>query len=128
VTYDDLTPEQGYRNEDLDTSKRAFKEQDPTRLSDRMKMILSYMRERGEKGTTDFDIRMRFGPDNPESSWRKRRSDLKKKGLVVDSGRRTVKDGSSVIVWVVAEVLPAQTSFAQTGQEQDRGLDHGTGA
>jgi hypothetical protein len=101
MTINPLTPVQGYRNNDRDTSVSAFTKQNQKKLSDRMLRILTYIAAKGAAGATDYDIRTLFGPDDPESSWRKRRSDLTARGLVVDSGRREIRDGSSVIVWVV---------------------------
>jgi hypothetical protein len=105
--FDLLIPPQGYRREDRDTSERAFTKQDTQKLSRRMETILAYLREKGSAGSTDYDIRMHFGPNDPESSWRKRRSDLTARGLVIDSGSRVIRNGSTVIVWIAEEFKDA---------------------
>lgn len=70
-------------------------------------MVLSYLRDRGARGSTDDEgvraLRLRV------TTYSARRCELAGLGAVVDSGeRRATSSGRSAIVWVASE-------FAQAG-------------
>jgi hypothetical protein len=48
---------------------------------------------------TDMDLQLYFG--GPESSYRKRRTELVEMGLVRDSGRKVMQKGSNRIIWEI---------------------------
>lgn len=89
------------RDSDPETSKRAAR-QAKAGLSKTQNMVLSILKEHPE-GLGDSEIRQianaRFG-FRPESSYRKRRSDLARLGLVVETGTKRLNEhGSQELVW-----------------------------
>lgn len=67
------------------------------KLSDIQKSVLGLFEVRREM--TDADIHDYFG--GKESTYRKRRTDLAAMGLVRDSGRKRMQDGSNRIIWEI---------------------------
>lgn len=65
--------------------------------------VLGFVRKRGVYGATDAEIRHAF-PDAPESSYRKRRTELAQRGYLVD-GRMTRKNfnGRDETVWIAPQ-------------------------
>ncbi len=62
--------------------------------------VLRYAEVAGPPGFIDDDL-VRAHPDNPESSYRKRRSELTEECWILDSGRRRLnRDGNECVVWV----------------------------
>jgi hypothetical protein len=85
----------------LDLMKRT--EQTPMPVTGKIAVdVLLWFRSRGAYGGTDHELTLAF-PDAPESSYRKRRTELTQKGLLRDSGR-TRKNAKlyDQVVWVVA--------------------------
>jgi hypothetical protein len=65
--------------------------------------VLAFARRYGPMGITDGDLKACF-PDAPESSYRKRRTELAQLGYLVDSGRtRTNRHGREETVWIAKE-------------------------
>jgi hypothetical protein len=65
--------------------------------------VLRFAKEAGADGFIDADLLAKF-PDSPESSHRKRRTELTTEGLIVDSGRtRTNDHGNAEVVWLHRE-------------------------
>ena len=63
--------------------------------------VLLWFRSRGAYGGTDYELKLAF-PDAPESSYRKRRSELSQLGLLRDSGK-TRKNANMYdqVVWII---------------------------
>lgn len=72
-------------------------------LTQMQDMIELWARHLGPFGFTDVDLNRNFG--STSSAYRSRRSELVRKGLIVDSGRRTrlPRTGRNAIVWVHAD-------------------------
>lgn len=72
-------------------------------LSD-IQMLVYTIHTENSRGLTDAELHGRCcelaGP-RPESSYRKRRSDLAGMGLIVDSGYRRHVNGSNRVVWCI---------------------------
>jgi hypothetical protein len=65
--------------------------------------VLAFARLYGATGITDDDLKAGF-PEAPESSYRKRRTELAQRGYLVDSGRvRPNRHGRDETVWIVRE-------------------------
>lgn len=63
--------------------------------------VEQYARDRGARGFTDAELRMAVGTTGPESSFRKRRTELAQDGVVLDTGReRPNEHGVKATVWV----------------------------
>lgn len=61
--------------------------------------VLEFFKHRGLAGGTDDELKVAF-PDAAESSYRKRRTELFHKGLLVDTGQtRPNRRGRDEIVW-----------------------------
>lgn len=91
-----------HRTNDQDTSVAAAKSVEPTLTQKRM-AVLELLRNAGPRGLTDYEIAQNW-PQAPESTYRKRRSELADMGLVADSGRREKRGGpTNRIVWVLNE-------------------------
>lgn len=61
--------------------------------------VLRFAKDKGADGFIDDDLKAAF-PDSPESSYRKRRSELTADGLILDSGQtRQNRDGNAEVVW-----------------------------
>lgn len=90
------------RRSDPDTSWRSAAAVAP-RAGTIKEQVLQVHLEAKPVGLTDPELHQicikRFG-HRPESSYRKRRSDLVTDKLVIDSGRRVEHEGSTRIVWV----------------------------
>lgn len=103
-----------YRVPDHSTSIEAA-EKVEQRLSELMTAVLGVLRS-FPGGLTDSELRSemirRGWQDGPESTYRKRRTDLATLGLVIETGeRRENERGSREKVWVVA-----QNEFSFVGQ------------
>lgn len=86
------------------TSHRAARRLKPGRLTIRDR-VLSFAADRPE--FIDEDLVDAF-PDAPESSYRKRRTELTEEGWIVDSERtRNNRDGNAEIVWVYRSKHPS---------------------
>lgn len=89
-----------FRPNNPETSKEAAKAVAPKRVKIRDR-VLEYARDMGAHGITDAELVERW-PDAPESSYRKRRTELVQDGKLVDSGRtRLNKHGRRCVVWIV---------------------------
>jgi hypothetical protein len=65
--------------------------------------VLSFARRYGPIGITDDDLKAYFR-DAPESSYRKRRTELAQLGYLVDSGKvRPNRHGRDETVWVIRD-------------------------
>lgn len=65
--------------------------------------VLRFAKEAGPGGFIDDDLKAAF-PDSPESSHRKRRTELTSDGLILDTGQtRQNRDGNAEVVWVHRE-------------------------
>jgi hypothetical protein len=63
--------------------------------------VLDFYQRRGSYGATDDELKLAF-PDAPESSYRKRRTELAQRGLLGDCGEtRPNRRGRQEIVWRV---------------------------
>ena len=98
------------RERDHDTSIAASKKVMP-KISMLMGRVLSEISMAGVLGLTDSELRLRMitagFPNGPESTYRKRRSELFARGYVIWSGDfRTNERGSKEKVWIVR---PLQT-------------------
>jgi len=97
MTRDLFTP--ATRRTDPDTSHKAARSLEGTAASIRS-VVEKLAREAGPAGLIDDDLVLAF-PDAPESSFRKRRSELHQEGVLVDSGRRRRnRHGNEEIIWV----------------------------
>ena len=92
------------RRGDPDTSDAAAGSVVP-RLNNIRRQVLTCALTIG-KPVTDVDIRLwcseRYG-HRPESSYRKRRSELTEAGMFEDTGKRIMQHGSSRILWALTE-------------------------
>ena len=80
--------------------------------------VHKFAKDAGEAGFIDADLIAAF-PDAPESSYRKRRSELTAEGLIVDSGRQRQNDhGNDEIVWIHREVAFQLTPPSHMKREQ----------
>jgi hypothetical protein len=114
------------RREDPDTSHKAARTLRRTRLSLRDK-VLSFAADHAD--FIDEDLVHAF-PDAPESSYRKRRSELTEEGWIVDSGRRRKNgDGNDMIVWVYRSRHPNPPPLIgrRTSGPEPRGPDRTAG-
>ena len=94
-----------YRATDPDTSREAAESLQET-LSEKRQAVLALFKEAGADGLTDHQV-CRHWPHAPESTYRKRRSELAQMGLLIDTGRREKRDGpTNRIVWALAEFAP----------------------
>lgn len=88
---------------DVATSVAAGKRAQTGSGSRLARQIFAELQMRGSEGATDSELSLVF-EDSPMSSVAKRRCDLTREGLVVDSGRtRKSRYGRDAIVWRVAE-------------------------
>lgn len=71
-----------------------LQERSLTRLQ---RMVLDYLRKVYPSAITDHDMEAHFR--DHRSTWRARRSELVAKGLVYDTGRRKMQDGTQRILW-----------------------------
>jgi hypothetical protein len=63
--------------------------------------VEQYSIERAAYGFIDDDLRERFGLHHPESSFRKRRTELAQDGVILNSGQsRPNRNGDQATVWV----------------------------
>lgn len=97
------------RNDDYDTSYAAAAMQ-RGKLSDKQTIVYE-VHLKHPKGLTDEDLNAAIVlagyPRSAESTWRKRRTDLAAKGLLVDTGeRRKSKHGINMIVWGIKKDEP----------------------
>ena len=82
-----------------DTSKAAAEATRPHAAEIRA-VVFAYIRDQGERGTTDEEICAALGPDRRDSL-RPRRVELRDSGHIRDSGqRRPTRSGRSAAVWV----------------------------
>ena len=90
------------RTNDHQTSLRAAAR--AAAMQDTIKgRVLRFAHERGAEGFIDADLLAAF-PDSPESSHRKRRTELTSEGLILDSGQtRENGHGNAEVVWVHRE-------------------------
>jgi hypothetical protein len=73
---------------------RAAAEQDTIKAQ-----VLRFAKDKGADGFIDDDLKAAF-PDAPESSYRKRRTELTSDGLILDSGQtRQNRDRNAEVVW-----------------------------
>lgn len=87
------------RTSDPDTSHRAAKCVTPA-LRQIQRAVLGFAAERGEQGFSDLDLAKHFDCDG--STYRTRRAELKKLGLIEDSKKRiSVRVRSSHAVWKI---------------------------
>jgi hypothetical protein len=94
----DFTP--ATRRDDYATSRAASDALKPVTGKIALE-VLAFARRYGPMGITDDDLKAGF-PDAPESSYRKRRTELAQRGYLVDSGRtRTNRHGREETVWVL---------------------------
>lgn len=112
-------PWENVRTTDPETSRAAA---DSLRdVSEAQRHVRDIHRECDERyghGLTDEEqlreYRARYGADTPESSPRKRRHDLMRAGIIVDSGlRRPLASGRAGIVW--------RLSTADERREREKG-------
>lgn len=77
---------------------------------------------RGPMGATDDEVRRHFGDEKPESSYRKRRTELAQDGIILDTGKeRGNRFGVKSTVWVhrdhagpgAKKVEPVETKRSQ---------------
>lgn len=89
------------RRDDHDTSEAAAEAIAP--ITGKIKLrVWEFALRRGNYGLTDGELKLAF-PNAPESSYRKRRTELTKEGRLVDSGqRRRNIHGREEIVWRIA--------------------------
>jgi len=85
-----------YRRTDPITSRQAA-EQVIDKITDIQQKVLNYAQDRGYTGFTDEQLNIYF--NTHKSTYRSRRAELVKKGLIVDSG--TTRD--KMTVWVHKE-------------------------
>jgi hypothetical protein len=101
-------PFENVRASDPDTSRAAAASLDVTVVQARVYKIHMEHKFRGLTDEELLGIYVRYYGPTAESSPRKRRCDLTKAGLIVDSGqRRMLKSGRMGIVWLVAETAHA---------------------
>lgn len=94
-----IPPRPATRRGDHTTSKRAADKPAPASATIRAQ-VLAFAAEAGRTGFTDDDLVARWA-ENPESSFRKRRSELTQEGWLVDSGRRLRnRAGNEEVVWL----------------------------
>ena len=85
------------RNPDHSTSIRAAQRVKRVTLRD---AVTQFARDAGHKGFTDEELRAKW-EGQPESSLRKRRTELAQENIVLDSGRTTLnRHAQEVKVWV----------------------------
>lgn len=93
------------RRTDPDTSHKAGAKVGPAVLPIR-DQVLRFAISRAEFGFIDDDLKGAF-PDAPESSYRKRRSELADEKLLLDTGkRRRNGHGNEEIVWIHRQFQP----------------------
>lgn len=93
-----------YRNDAPETSRLAAEAAAPTARRVRSN-VLAAIRAAGELGATNDDVHRATG--YPPQSVTPRCKELRKAGLVIDSGRkRHTQWGKPAIVWVAAEHAP----------------------
>ena len=85
-----------YRRTDPITSRQAA-EQVIDKITDIQQKVLNYAQDRGYTGFTDEQLNIYF--NTHKSTYRSRRAELVKKGLIVDSGKTRDK----MTVWVHKE-------------------------
>lgn len=80
--------------------------------------VLRFAKDKGLDGFIDADLLAAF-PDSPESSHRKRRTELTSEGLIVDSGQTRQNDhGNAEVVWVHREFHAGPIKPRHTTQDQ----------
>lgn len=109
---DDLPLFTYYHSHDPETSREAI-ESIADRLTSLQGAVLDALREAGPTGLADFQLAALF-PQASYSTYRTRRGELVKQGLVRDTGRRTFRLGSPRrhVVWALAEFTEARQENA----------------
>lgn len=73
---------------------------EPKKLRERQQVVLDHFTAAGSKGLTDLDLQELCGDHG--STFRTRRSELVRAGLIIDSGRKQKQLGANRIVWMIA--------------------------
>lgn len=93
-----------HRKVDHETSIAAARKVRPAKLR---QMVLDHAQERGWPGFIDDDLKERW-PGKPESSIRKRRTELSQENWLLETGEtRENRHGQQEKVWVHREYRPA---------------------
>lgn len=88
------------RSSDPPTSREAAETVAPA-VGTIRETVLAFALDRGTRGFIDDDLVRTYCEGSPESSYRKRRSELAQEGFLVDTGEvRTNRFGNNEIVWV----------------------------
>jgi len=104
------------RTDDHDTSLRAAARVQAAQGTITWRVV-EIAKQRGADGFIDADLLAAF-PDSPESSHRKRRTELTAEDIIVDSGRtRQNEHGNAEIVWVHREFAPGPPVPANMARE-----------
>lgn len=90
-----------FRSHDPDTSKYAA-ESIVDSLTLIQKDVLAFAKDQGERGFTDYELGNAF--HNNGSTYRSRRAELTKSGMIVPTqNRRKMPSGRSAVVWIHKE-------------------------
>ncbi len=93
-----------YRPDNPETSREAVERLDSSHPLTEIQMeVLAAFKDAGARGIADFELNEWF--ECTTSTYRTRRSELTRLGILKDSGRRMVnpKGGNRFVVWVLSE-------------------------
>lgn len=106
-----------HRTSDPKTSREAAEKIAPRAPSIRDR-VLSYAKARGQHGFIDDNLKAEF-PSAPESSYRKRRSELAGENWLVDSGKtRSNCHGNQEVVWVHRDFVDLPPPLVERAKSQ----------